>query len=382
MVQLPQYNDLPVASFEKMLDLAYLTNSYKLYWFSAVFEEMVKGKTEMTFRSLVARMISQCWYSLLVYRLNFGKSDMLSDLVHDIHHRYSLKPDMDEGELKDFLVNLSDPDIEKRVRKLHTYVPYRLLSVFFDEDLRGLKDHDKNIKIAELSQSSDRALYMILPEDEKIIIHPEWFNYVYTNQTIIRGWLNYKLIYFLQKRNSSVPAIPFKLYPPVKRDLGPAKKFWARVLRIQDVEDIYTGNVLDPGAISIDHFIPWSFVLHDRLWNLVPTTTEMNSRKSDRLPNLDSFLDKYCRLQYNAFSVAIQNDISKKHLEDYLDIGINDISSQVEEDRFISSLKNRVLPLYQIARNSGFMVWGSYGSEGGGYSVAADGKDGVYLKNT
>jgi len=41
MVQLPRNNDLSVALFEKMLDPAYLTNSYKLYWFSAVFEEVV-----------------------------------------------------------------------------------------------------------------------------------------------------------------------------------------------------------------------------------------------------------------------------------------------------------------------------------------------------
>jgi len=378
MVQLPQNNDLPVALFEKMLDPAYLTNSYKLYWFFAVFEEIVKGKTEMTFRSLVAGMISRSWHSLLAYRLNLGKSDMLSDLVHDIHKKYSLKPDIDENELTEFILNLKDPDIEKCIVRFYKYVPFRLLTVFFDEDLRGLKDHDKNNIIAELSQTSDRALYMILPGDEKIVMHPEWYNYIYANQAIIRGWLNYKLIHFLQKRNPSVPAIPFKLYPPVKRDLGPAKKFWGRVMSLQDVKDIYTDSVLNPGSISIDHFIPWSFVLHDRLWNLVPTTTEMNSRKSDRLPNLDSFLDKYCRLQFNAFSVAIQNNISKKHLEDYLDIGISDISSHVEEDRFISSLKNRVLPLYQIARNSGFLVWGSYGSEGGGYSVAADWKDGVY----
>ena len=335
MATLPQNNNLPVALFEKMLDPAYLTNSYKLYWFSAVFEEIVKGNTEMTFRSLVAGMISRCWYSLLVYRLNFGMSDMLSDLVHDIYHTYSLKPDMDEGELTDLLVKLKDPDVEKRITRFYKYVPFRLLSVFLDEDLRGLKDHDKNNKIAELSQTSDRALYMILPEDEKIVIHPEWFNYIYANQTIIRGWLNFKLIHFLQKRNPSVPAIPFKLYPPVKRDLGPAKKFWERVMSLQDVKDIYTGTVLDPGSISIDHFIPWSFVLHDRLWNLVPTTTEMNSRKSDRLPNLDSYLDKYCWLQYNAFSVAMRNNISKKQLEDYLDIGINDFSSQVGEGKFI-----------------------------------------------
>ena len=34
----------------------------------------------------------------------------------------------------------------------------------------------------------------------------------------------------------------------------------------------------------IDHFLPWSFVLEDRLWNLVPSCQSCNSSKSDGVP--------------------------------------------------------------------------------------------------
>ncbi len=35
---------------------------------------------------------------------------------------------------------------------------------------------------------------------------------------------------------------------------------------------------------DVDHFLPWSFVLEDRLWNLVPSCKDCNSNKSDGVP--------------------------------------------------------------------------------------------------
>lgn len=35
----------------------------------------------------------------------------------------------------------------------------------------------------------------------------------------------------------------------------------------------------------VDHFIPWSFVQSDQLWNLVLACPSCNSSKSDKLPN-------------------------------------------------------------------------------------------------
>lgn len=37
--------------------------------------------------------------------------------------------------------------------------------------------------------------------------------------------------------------------------------------------------------ISIDHYVTWSFVLHDELWNLIPTFKNINSYKGNNIPN-------------------------------------------------------------------------------------------------
>ena len=48
---------------------------------------------------------------------------------------------------------------------------------------------------------------------------------------------------------------------------------------------IYSGRLLDAARFHMDHFIPWTFVCHDALWNLVPVSPETNLFKGDRLPD-------------------------------------------------------------------------------------------------
>uniref|UniRef100_UPI0040483A9D HNH endonuclease domain-containing protein n=1 Tax=Mariniflexile sp. TaxID=1979402 RepID=UPI0040483A9D len=50
------------------------------------------------------------------------------------------------------------------------------------------------------------------------------------------------------------------------------------------VDCIYTGEKLIKGNYAVEHFIPYSFVSHDLIWNLIPADKSFNSSKSNRLP--------------------------------------------------------------------------------------------------
>ncbi len=276
-MKLPESEVLDIAAFEHMLNMRNLTNSYKLYWFDAVFEEIKKGNSEISFRSLFKTMISKCWHSIAFYRLNLGFMDKLHNLVTYIQARYQVERDISLKDLRAFLDELEDDEFDSYYRHFCRYVPYRLLSPFYP-GIR-VKDHLKNKAIEELSCSSPVALYRIYGDARKVVVNREWFDYIYRNQVIVNGWYYFKLISFLQQRNPNIPSIPFKLEVPRERNLGGARKFWHKVMRVQPIQDIYTGRLLEPKGFSIDHFIPWSFVLHDQLWNLVPTSKSVNSSK-------------------------------------------------------------------------------------------------------
>ena len=370
MYMLPEDNTVEVRILEKLLDLENLSTSYKLFWFAGILEEIKQGKQEMSFRRIVCRMLTSAWYPLLQYHLNLGVGDQINSIVNLLHTKYSLATDVRERDLLDFLEKLKDPEVEKAIRGFYNYVPYRLLSPFFTSSLVGVKDHLKNKMIADLSTNTSKALYKINQTDERIHLNYDWFDYIYRNQSIVSGWHNYKMIYYLQKKNPNIPAIPFKLSMQSKRNLHVATKFWNSVKEQQLLHDIYTGhsmikdNFEKHGEMSIDHFIPWSFVLHDELWNLVPTFKNINSSKNNKLPQIDLFMDKFCDMQYSAFSIIRQDKKSKKILEDYLTINKKlDLNYLLNKDRGISkeefadSLRATIYPLYQIAYNQGYEVW-------------------------
>jgi 5-methylcytosine-specific restriction endonuclease McrA len=99
--------------------------------------------------------------------------------------------------------------------------------------------------------------------------------------------MNYKLIDYIQRRNPNVPAIPYKVFPPTDKDrnLSAQIQYWNNIQKEIPLFDIYTGtefteeNLHAYGGMSIDHFIPWSLVLHNDIWNLYPMYKNINSGK-------------------------------------------------------------------------------------------------------
>lgn len=66
-----------------------------------------------------------------------------------------------------------------------------------------------------------------------------------------------------------------------------------------DVDDVFTGEKINKAKYDVDHFIPWSFVMNDELWNLMPMDSNLNSSKSNRLPDWEIFFEKFARNQYD-----------------------------------------------------------------------------------
>ncbi|PKL18228.1 MAG: hypothetical protein CVV49_07170 [Spirochaetae bacterium HGW-Spirochaetae-5] len=388
---LPKQPDLNIPALERSLDLSSLTNSYKLYWFAALLDEINRCSAEISFRRMIILMISKCWYSVLKFRLNFGSLDMLHRLVHYIHEKYNLTAEITETELLKFLENIEDFEFEKALINFTKYVPYRFLSPFYEDKLRGIHDHLKNSIIEELSCKDDRAVYRIRSSDSKIEINYNWFEYLYCNTAIVTGWHRYRLVEFLQRRNPNVPSVIDKIEAPQKRNLSEARNFWKKIITaIQSpppgdlgcrgysgsesagaIKDIYTGQRIESSDMSLDHFIPWSFVLHDQLWNLAPVSKRVNSSKSDLLPDLDKHLESFIDLQFMAYITAIESGIKSNALEDYYILGAGNNTSTpvpppgdrgysqgiIRESDFKGILRNTITPLHRIAQNQGFGLW-------------------------
>lgn len=365
-LNMPESKNVDYRIFSRLLDDDKVVASYKMYWLLGILDEVALGNTEIEFKKIISRMIVYSWYPIIQFKLNYGMFDNLKKPVNHIAVKYSLSNNCDEVKLLDFIYSSDDKELNKMMKELTYNVPYRLLSPFFEEKLKGQKDSIKNKMITELSVESENCLYKIIKgKKDKIILNYGWKDYLQKNYRVIKGWIYYKIVCFLQKRNPNVPAISFKIEAPKSRNLAKATTLWKEIITTKNINDIYSGmnftneNYKELGGLSIDHFIPWSFVLHDEMWNLTPTFKNINSSKSDNLPEYQKYIDKFCDVQYEAFSYLCDKK-KEKDLESYIDVMRLDNPIQFlkykSKEEFNDKLKQTISPIYQIALNQGFAV--------------------------
>lgn len=357
------------AYLERMINRT--TNSYKLYWFKAVFDEVINGANQADFKRLSARMVESAWYPVNYFRLSLGHQDQLGRAVALCGERLRLDMDARSNEIIRAVEHSRDEEVRTCVDDLCRYVPYRLIRVFYEDNykLQGLPDQKVNATVFEINRHDPLGCIYVLNEDATgLEVQPEWAAYLRDNRHIVQGWLDMRLVEYLQARNPSVPAISLKIHRPLQRDTMNAERtYWRTAIERVPMREIYTGEAFGPeaydrlGPLSLDHFVPWSFVLHNEIWNLVPVFRNVNSSKGDRLPDLDGFLPALCDQQFDAL-MANRDRLGARSpiLASYLQVD-PDVASYENRPacrrRFSERLSGTIRPLHQIARNQGFPLW-------------------------
>ncbi len=359
-MQLPESYPLPIQHLAGVFKSSRVTNSYKFYWFLSILQILKSrpSNSVINMQEIAVLMISNVWYPINYYRLSFGKQDQLANVVANLKTLLNIQSNTKKQALIPLIqAQLSEKEVEKVVKSILTYVPYRFLSPWFANELRGKKDGLKNGLIADFAQKhfhTERpSLYRF--SKQTIEIQAFWLAYLQKHITILEGFCLWHLVKHLQKNNPNVPNIADKLFEPKERKLSNAKEFWKNYLQEKpQVNCIYSNQTLDK-SFSIDHFLPWSFVTHDQLWNLVPTPKYVNSSKSDHLPNLDSYFDRFSTLQFDAFQLNFKKG-KLFLLEDYT-ILFKEDSKQIADfskSTFQTKLQQHISPMIQIASNLGF----------------------------
>lgn len=310
-------------------------------------------------------MVSAVWYPTNYYRLSFGKQDRLSLIANQVGIYTGLHINSNRQEVIRAVQRCLtiEPEIAREIQSLGNYVPYRFLRPFFAQHLRGMNDWqiDRNIeRLAEqtFTDPQNLPLYRFTGHPIfAIVIQEEWYAYLNQNLAILTDFCLWNLVNYIQKKNPNIPNIPNKLFEPEHRDLSRARAFWNLVFDQQGgLSCIYSGQMIDKHNFSLDHFLPWRFVAHDLLWNIIPTIKSVNSRKSDNLPDMTHYFEPFADLQFRGVQIVIQ--ASKPYLlEDYfslLGIGSIDEIRRTSFMNFREKLSNAIVPQYQIAVNMGF----------------------------
>ena len=369
-------NRLDLEGFSLMMkDPSYC---YKFYWLEAIVVLISEGVQQATFDDVINEMICNAWYSVREFHIHL--SGLRSDgMVRDGLERAILKlseiSDLPAGASKVEIKNaIKEHDNEIRTEKtqLTNMVPYRALTGFLPADNPVRKDESKSRVIAyvEKFNAGEKLLPYIFGVSsglkKEIYFQQAWSELIKDNTVSILGWIRYEKVKWLQNNNPEVPGLVYKLAPMDEkmRKLGKVRELWEKVLDVAEVRDVFTGEAIVPRKYDVDHFIPWSFVMNDELWNLMPMDPSLNSSKSNRLPQWDPFFRRFADNQFLMYGLIHEKDTIHKSFEDCYRDNLHSIWAGQElyrkgnsRDEFYGILQKNMQPLYDSARRQGYEIW-------------------------
>lgn len=373
------YNSLDIEGFSRMMkDPSYC---YKFYWLEAIVQLISEDKAQATYDEIINEMISNAWYSVLEFHLHlsgiFGDGiikDNLEKAVLRLQELSSLPKNASKVQIKN---KLKEFDEDKALRnfkmELTKNVPYKALSGFAN---RGAEKIDLNSSAGRmmayynrLSQSEILLPYIFNDDsglNRVITFNDGWMQMILDNTVAILGWIQLEKIKWLQNNNPEVPGLVYKMTPMDEkmRKLNNVRKLWEVILDIRPVIDVFKDEAIDRSDFDVDHFIPWSFVMNDELWNLMPIDSSWNSKKSNKLPPWDLFFERFADNQYVLYELLHSMPGIRKLYEACYRDNLHSIWANQELYRkgnsckeFHVILEKNMRPVYDSAKRQGYEIW-------------------------
>lgn len=373
------YNTLDIEGFSKMMNSP--SYCYKFYWLEAIVQLISANKTEATYDEIINKMISNAWYPVLEYHIHlsgiYGENIIKDNLERTVLRLQELSQLANNASDIEIMNNLHEFSEDKELRfykkELTKNVPYKALSGFANRGSEKINlDSSAGRLMAyynKLSQSEILLPYTF--NDDKglkriITFNDGWIQMIRDNTVNILGWIQLEKVKWLQNNNPEVPGLVYKLAPADEkiRKLTNARKLWDAVLEVKPIVDVFKNEPIDAEKYDLDHFIPWSFVMNDELWNLMPMDSSWNSKKNNKLPKWDLFFDQFADNQFDLYELLYEKpEIYKLYEACYRD-NLHSIWANRElyckgnsKEEFHKILGKNMRPVYDSARRQGYEIW-------------------------
>lgn len=352
---------------------------YKFYWLEAIVQLISEGKKEASYNEIINEMISNAWYSVLEFHVHLSGiggdgeiKDSLEKAVLKLHKLSGLASNASKIEIKNKIIAY-DKELHGEKMTLTQNVPYKALSGFANRDSEWI---DLNSSAGRMMDYYNRLSKIARPLpytfgeqkglERKAIFHESWIQMIQDHMVSILGWIQYEKVRWLQNNNPEVPGLVYKLAPldDKMRKLGHVRKLWEGILDTTCIIDVFKNTPIKKESYDVDHFIPWSFVMNDELWNLMPMDSALNSAKSNRLPKWDKYFLRFAQNQYMMYEQVHEKERIRKLYESCYRDNIHSIWASQElyrkgntKEEFFGILEKNMRPVYDSARRQGYEIW-------------------------
>jgi len=353
---LPGSQNVDVARLARVFDDT--TQCYKFLFFQALLDRFNHTNAQtIPLVEILAGMIEAAWWPVMHYRLTIGVGSgvhrmrqLVEEKIQDADERFGLI------DVRLYATNLANEKLADEIsRGVLKYVPTRFLKPW----IANVPDRRFDVYAAGLTREEAVALNLPyrLVDRRHVALNPNWADYFAANMPILKAWADLHWLGWMQARNPNISVSLEKLGPPPDRKSLARQTAFLKAVIAADCTPlcIFTGEKVDPAHIALDHFLPRSFICHDRIWNLVPITPEMNSRKGARLPWPET-IDKLAAFHSRAIDIAQRGHAANltRYSEEYATDLRLDLPDIRQPDRLADAYRCTVGPLLTMATRMGF----------------------------
>lgn len=188
---------------------------------------------------------------------------------------------------------------------------------------KAVQQDCKNNVIGALYADSDGTIYAFDLKGKGIYLSACFYTFMLCHKTALEQLNYYAWAKFLENINDDDVLLrlldKLELATPKRKDLS----IYRQILFTEFEQNncFYCGRSLNNVTVAVDHFIPWSYIKEDKLWNFVLSCPTCNSSKNNNLASLE-YLDK---LAYRN-QTCIRKDIHyQKFFSDYKESTLREI---------------------------------------------------------
>lgn len=276
-----KYQDRPLSDDEMWSAFAYLFStksvndtSYKFGFLKSILDNLynVDENLVLSFDQLFSKFAEIYWNLVLKHHIlqkNPGKAERrsaLENVLYDAKERFAIE----DG------------------------IPFESIT----DEMKFFVCHNVKVKckqnvVGALYADLSELFYSFSKEGEWIQINPQMYSFVCRNKTAIEKINYYEWATFLEKVNEDkvVDHLLTKIDDSTHRTRNGLSFYRDILFREFENKCFYCGKEVSYGKVEVDHFIPWSFIKDDNLWNFVLACPDCNGKKSNKLAD-GIYLDK------------------------------------------------------------------------------------------
>ena len=251
------------------------STTYKFVLVKSLLENLynVNERLELTYDSLFSSFAKIYWNLIIHHNLNqinmTGKKAEVQKILHDIQAKYQLPQTL----VFDKLSHEVQIDVITKVKRK---CKLNVMGALYGDTGSTIYDFDN--------------------KTEMIRINPAFYSFMQRFQRVLNYLTNYQLALFLEKFNDQGDTTNLLLKVENVSKRASLDQFYYLLSSLYKGNCFYCGKLIKKKeSAHVDHFIPWSFVQADQIWNLVIACKSCNLSKNDKLADdryLSSLIDR------------------------------------------------------------------------------------------